>query len=247
MPDTKPRTVPALSQEDIQRFWKKVDKTPGFGPQGECWVWRSAFRKGSYGVFDIRGVSIRANRAAYLLHYGEDPIGKFVLHSCDVRACVRKEHLRLGDHAENMRDEVIRGRSASGDRNGNRLHPELTLRGSKHPNAKFTEGQIAEIRLRHFDGENATTLAAEFNASISTICKIVRGHNWAHAGGVVSDTNHYTSGEAHYAAKVTTEQVREIRKDKANGMTYAALGRKYGLSYPPLRGICLRKTWKHVD
>jgi hypothetical protein len=67
---------------------------------------------------------------------------------------------------------------------------------------------------------------------------------------------HVFQGEKHRDAKVTAEQVREIRaayakKQKLRGYTprgfTRAMASKYGLSTGQIRSIVTRKSWKHVS
>jgi HNH endonuclease len=56
------------------------------------------------------------HREALARHLGLSSVGirdKMVLHSCDNPRCINPDHLRLGDHADNMRDKVARGRQRS--------------------------------------------------------------------------------------------------------------------------------------
>lgn len=54
-------------------------------------------------------------------------------------------------------------------------------------------------------------------------------------------------GEAHAFAKVTAEQVREIRRIYAEGeISQKALGERYGLTQSPTSQIIRHETWKHV-
>lgn len=41
---------------------------------------------------------------------GEQPNGRYALHSCDNRRCIEPTHLRWGTQADNMRDKVERAR-----------------------------------------------------------------------------------------------------------------------------------------
>jgi hypothetical protein len=107
------------------RFWAKVDKAH---PSG-CWVWTAAHHRDGYGAFWLDGRQVKAHRVAYaLMHPGEAlPDDKVVRHECDNPPCVR--HLILGTSLENDLDRVKRGRSATGDRNGARLHRDRLPRG----------------------------------------------------------------------------------------------------------------------
>lgn len=53
-------------------------------------------------------------------------------------------------------------------------------------------------------------------------------------------------GEAHERAKVTEDQVREIRAANLGGENKSAIARRLGISRHIVVNICLRKTWKHV-
>ena len=57
-------------------------------------------------------------------------------------------------------------------------------------------------------------------------------------------------GEAHHRAKLTEEQVSDIRWKyrlrKQTGVTMASLGREYGVNRGTIRAIILRKLWSHI-
>lgn len=46
--------------------------------------------------------------------------------------------------------------------------------------------------------------------------------------------------------KLTDEKVLAMRADHAAGATMAALGRKYGVSWPTVKVICTRAGWRHI-
>jgi hypothetical protein len=85
----------------IARFWSLVNKS-----ETGCWLWTAARSKSGYGSFAGR----RAHRVAHEFALGPIPPGLHVLHTCDVPACVRPDHLWLGTHADNMADKVAKGR-----------------------------------------------------------------------------------------------------------------------------------------
>lgn len=88
-----------------KRFWAKVEKTDG------CWIWIAGKRSSGYGEIKVNGVgTVSAHRVSWILAHGSIPEGACVLHRCDVRACVRPDHLYLGDRGDNARDTHRRGR-----------------------------------------------------------------------------------------------------------------------------------------
>jgi excisionase family DNA binding protein len=54
-------------------------------------------------------------------------------------------------------------------------------------------------------------------------------------------------GAANQAAKLTEDQVHEIRKQHQNGATFKNLALQYEVSDATIRNIVIRKTWKHMD
>lgn len=107
--------------EDL--FWSKVDRS------GECWLWQAFRDKDGYGMFSVtlprdglpRGVPtpqrrVRASHFAWETVNGPVPRGLYVLHSCDVPACVNPNHLRLGTARDNYYDAKSKGRHTHGER-----------------------------------------------------------------------------------------------------------------------------------
>lgn len=149
------------------RFWCKVDKS------GECWLWCGALSVNGYGMIWVKtgDASHKVHRLSWEMAYGEIPEGMLVCHRCDVRRCVRPEHLFLGTHQENSTDMVSKGRSiASSVGEEHHLH-KLTIQDVKDIRAWYAKGDVTYAEI-----------AAHYGVRQPTIGSIVRGEAWKHVG-----------------------------------------------------------------
>jgi len=62
-----------------------------------------------------------------------------------------------------------------------------------------------------------------------------------------SNKGRVAKGEKHGMAKLTEEDVKQIRIDYANGITGVSLAEKYSVSKSLISFVILRKRWQHVD
>ena len=147
-----------------ERFWEKVDKTPGQGPDGDCWIWNGSSRSRGYGQCKMNGKLVGVHKVSYLINKGSIPEGLCVLHKCDIRSCVRPEHLWLGTVAENNADKIAKGRARN-------------LVGSEHPSSKITEAQAVMILN---DPRKYQDIADEYGISIPLVSHIKTGRAWKH-------------------------------------------------------------------
>lgn len=170
-----PRRPRPTSEE---RFWNRV---PARGP-GQCWEWMGRRFPFGYGQFSIGRKTVLPHRYSWSLVNGEIPAGLVVMHSCDNPACVNPEHLCLGTQKENREECARKGRTATGDRNGRRLHPERAFlaQGEKNGHAKLTAAQVVEIRKRYAEGCPLGELSRENGVGKPAICGIGKGRTWRH-------------------------------------------------------------------
>lgn len=146
------------------KFWSKVDKTPGLGPQGECWEWTGKLGEKGYALVSVKAKSIPVHRASWFYTFGVMP-SLWLLHSCDNRKCVNPLHLREGTHADNTADMLARNRQSKGEH---------------RPNAKLKDADILAIRSEPAVWGIQTILAKRYNVPTSTISRIRKGLIWKH-------------------------------------------------------------------
>jgi hypothetical protein len=148
------------------RFMNKVDRRPGHGPNGDCWLWIGRKDKKGYGVTKVGNIPVKAHRVALFGHDGlNDP--KFACHRCDNPLCVRPDHLFAGDAIDNVRDMIAKGRAnmGGGGQPGPRVPSGKTAR-------KLTPDQVREIRRTGITGQAG---CAKYGVSEFTIRAIRRG------------------------------------------------------------------------
>lgn len=138
------------------RFYKSIRK------EGDCWIWIGYVGADGYGRIGAHRKWRRAHIASYILHCGSIPDGLWVLHKCDVRACVNPDHLFLGTGLDNVADMVAKNRQAKGER---------------FPQAKLKEHDVKEILA---SDERNKELAERFGVNQSVISNIRSRKQWRH-------------------------------------------------------------------
>ncbi len=143
----------------MQRFWENVTRTE------TCWLWTAGKQHNGYGRFHHTATAtIAAHKFSWIEASGAVPAGLFVLHKCDVRACVNPDHLFLGTKLDNKEDMIAKDRDCYGER----VHCH-----------KLTAAQVVSIREEYAAGGiTHRELGARYGVRKETIGKVVRFRNW---------------------------------------------------------------------
>jgi hypothetical protein len=130
----------------MARFMARIE----FDTNGGCWLWAAATTRDGYGLFRAGSISL-AHRFSHDRLVG--PVGDlYVLHHCDVPACVNPSHLFLGTQTDNMRD----------------MHAKARRRPCR-TNTKLTPAQVAFIRSSPLKQKAVAELLGVTQATISKI------------------------------------------------------------------------------
>ena len=146
----------------LERFNQKWELDSETG----CWVWTASCFYTGYGQIRVDADHMDyAHRVSYRLFKGPIPDRIEVKHTCDNTMCVNHEHLVLDTHEGNMRDMVVKGRSAS---------------GSKHHAAKLTDEVVVQARKEYAAGTSYRKLADCYGVTIKAMYDAVTGKTWKH-------------------------------------------------------------------
>ena len=167
-------------------FWLRVDKEHGptqAHMETACWPWLGRLSDG-YGRFVAGGVVEKAHRVSFFLTHKYFPA--FVLHECDMRSCVRPDHLYQGTKEDNARDREKRerGNHATGERHGTATHPGLRA-GERNGRAKLTAEDARNLRELAAKGHPIPHMAEELGISRVAAYDIIHGKLWPDAGGPI--------------------------------------------------------------
>ncbi len=186
--------------------------TPGYGPEGQCWLWTGSANNKGYGVVGIGSVNdgsyrnVLVHRLSYVLAHPDtvlDP-GRLICHECDIPRCVNPEDLWVGTQLDNMCDCVAKGRNSTGESSGA---------------ACFDNVRVLAIRdrvdLTHGEA------AREFGVSYTHVLQLRSGKSRVGVGGIrpLSDYKKDCMG---------VDVILEIRRRV--DMSHADIARKLGLS-----------------
>jgi len=161
------RSLKTISDLDHDYFWRKVRKPPvDLSSRKElCWLWTGANRGTGYGSIRVGKSILDAHVVSFLLANPTAvvPDGHVVMHSCDVKQCVRPSHLSVGTHSENMLQAA-----ASVDCQARSL----------------TEVKVNQLVNLYRGGMSRRGIAGEIGCSYETVKRVLQGRAYWYWSGI---------------------------------------------------------------
>jgi hypothetical protein len=169
-----------------------------------------------------------------LAFVGTRPKGMHICHWDGNPRNNRLPNLRYGTPRENSEDSA---------RHGTRI------KGAAQGAAKLNEARVLEMRRKYAQGRTINSLAKEYGVSSSTAVHVLTGKSWKHVKTPLGDPPpkfNPRHSDNRKNAKISEEQVREIRKRSAAGETGMSLSAAFGISQPAVSAIVTRRNWPNV-
>jgi len=123
------------------------------------------------------------------------------------------------------------------------------LRVNTYEGGKWTQLAVHFLVCEAYHGPRPTGLLVAHGDG-DPANNAARNLRWAtHAENEADKRAHGRSllGERHHRAKLSDEQVREIRRKRLAGDSLKALSREYEVAESTISSIFLRKTWGHIQ
>lgn len=158
------RSADIYDADSVLLFWKKVNRSVGYGG---CWLWVGARNAKGYGVLRRGMKNILAPRFSYRIHNGQFDESLWVLHRCDNPPCVNPCHLFLGDCSVNMKDCSSKGRLVI-------PHPS----GEAHPRSRITAEIARKIRQLRAIGLTEVRVAEIVQTTKRVVNGVSSGQTW---------------------------------------------------------------------
>lgn len=202
-----------------------------------CITWPFSASSGGYGViarkFGDKLSMTPASRWLCEMVHGtppDDGVERYAAHLCGRgrQGCVTPDHLQWKTQADNEADKIIH---------------DTVQYGERSRSAKITSQQARAILL---DDRPGWQVAADYGLAEHSVNKIKRGETWRRVydevvadGLTVARRPRGARGSTNSQAKLSTEQVQEIRASKER---VKVLALRYGVSESGISAIRLRVT-----
>ena len=156
----------------------------------------------------------------------------------------------LGQADLNLTDGGDGGLGIKWDEKRVQIHFESVPRGDRHVWSKLNKTQVDSIRARAMkEPVNSVSLAKEYGVCVATMTEMLRNETWYDPSYDPQKWKKFpTSGETARNARLTWEQVREIRASRQEVYEPAsAVASRYGVTKDMIRLILLNKNWFDPD
>ncbi len=124
-------------------------------------------------------------------------------------------------------------------------------RGADVPGSKLTDEKVAEMRRLRVSGKSLNWLGGKYGVDPSTVDAICKGETWKHVferddcptfGIMLS-----VSGQTKPNAKLNADDVRQIRKLLADGVSGKKVAAKFGVHKATISDIRCGKIWRDIS
>jgi len=179
---------------------------------------------------DRKHTTYSVHRMVALAFHGSPPDPSLVVRHLDGDTSNnRANNLQWGTQRENALDRRTHGTQVC---------------GSGHPSAVLNEDDVRRIRAAYEAGALSRDLAAMYHVTAANIRHVCTGRNWKHVDGPITIRACVPSAKDAPHARLTWEEVDQIRKRLAAGDVGVALAREFSVSEGCISAIKCGWTWR---
>jgi len=186
-------------------------------PNTGCWLWLTGLMPAGYGCFRYQGKTLLAHRISYEVAKGPIPHGLQIDHICRVRCCVNPDHLRCVTIRENVLCGV----------------------GVAAQNLAKTHC----VRGHEFTPENTFSTPSNPSGRRCKECNRINNQEWKERTRKIPKRISQPRGEASHHAKLSAENVLEVKELSRIGHTQRDIASRYGISQSRVSHIITGRAW----
>lgn len=262
--DGKPKPLPLpFSQHELDRFEAKIDRTPGWGPRGDCWKWTGCHFTNGQCAFKTRhdghGMMLKAQRIAFFIAHGIDPYPNVVQQTCEWKFCVRhlaaleqreyrgQKYYWLMDQLAMIDDDLTKPWTDYQCiewpyAHGKKGHGMVAIPGSK----SVARAKVSRISYEFFKGPLGNLFACHHcdNPACFRASHLFAGTNADNMRDMKEKgRGRNRSREQHNLAKLTWDIVACARQKREEGASIKEVAEAIGLSWSATRSMLIGETW----
>lgn len=194
-----------------------------------CWGWTGSKSDSGYGLIGVRPRPIRAHRFSYEQAVGPIPEGAVICHHCDNPPCSRPDHLFASDQRGNSMDAAMKGRL------GRKLTPhDVAWARNEFRTTMKTQAEIGE----------------QLGVKNSSVWAAISGKTFAWVDAPTASGRRHRKdliGSRNPSSKLSVDDVREVRRLAASGVSGAEIARRYSVTKGAIYHILRGRAWAHTQ
>lgn len=240
----------ATLEQYSEWFFQRVEKTES------CWIWKGYTNKKGYGMCTALaggGSAMNVARAAWIIHHGSAPKGKEIRKSCRNLLCVNPDHLFAGVPSDTPIAYTYEQMVAAFWARVVKSDGCWTWIGTKFGPMGYG---VVRWRRKNTPAHKLSWILAngEIPVQDDVLCVCHKCDNpvcvrpdHLFLGTYGDNIRDMASKGRHGMAKLTIQDVVELRNMRNAGASVAETAAKYNLCQTHVSMITNRRAWKHVQ
>lgn len=170
---------------------------------------------------------------------GERPDGCVVNHKDFNKQNNHPDNIEYVTRQENERHALVGGHK----QNTVPIRQQLS---NDSPTRRLTAADVLSIRKLFREGATVEDIGSQFGIKANYVISVCKGRKWGWLSEGISQIPRIRRGSSNTAAKLTEEQVVQIRQQFKRGSTALQLSKQFGVGKSTIWRVVRRTHWRHI-